>query len=236
VQIDRELITLEVTGDGRFAYCERGPKETIVYEGVLVRPSNSAARFTVEGGGEEEEESADKEATMRAHNDRDTSAAPAAAAEKTATKLPSASIEGKALVRYERAEVEGHSPHLTKVESGDFRFAITVRPSFEDVNMEVWLQKMSSGQRQQRKHLARVDASGNFMGEAFGEKNLPEMPQRPSKRTGFSSTLYVEDLLMTGTMRNKEDWLMSVTKGLAKSKTMLRPSRSASGLRRLPAL
>lgn len=233
-ELENGLITLEVTGDGRFAYCERGPKETTVYEGVLVRPTNSLSRLTVEGGGEEEEESADKEATLRTHSDRDLSAP---AAEKTAKKMPSASIEGKALVRYERGEVEGHTPHLTSVERGEFRFAITVRPSFEDVNMEVWLQKMFSGQRQQRKHLARVDANGNFMGETFGEKNLPEIPQRPSTRLGFSSSLYMEEMLMTGTIRpEKPDYLGHVTKGLTKTKTLLRPSRSASGLRRLPAI
>lgn len=233
-ELENGLITLEVTGDGRFAYCERGPTETTVYEGVLVRPTNASARFaaTADGGGEEEDEAGDKDATMRAHADRD-----ASEEKKIAKKLPAASIEGKALVRYERGDVEGHAPYLKSVERGEFRFAITVRPSFEDNNMEVWLQKMFSGQRQQRKHLARVDGNGNFMGEAFGEKNLPEIPQRPSTRSGFSSSLYLEEMLMERTMKpEKPDYIGHVTKGLTKTKALLRTSGSAATLRRLPAI
>lgn len=236
-ELENGLITLEVTGDGRFAYCEREPSKTTIYEGVLVKASSNAARFTVEGGGEEEEEAADKEATIKVHSDRETSAP---SAEKTAKKLPAASIEGKALVKYERGEVEGHAPHLTNVVRDEFRFAITVRPSFEDVNMEAWLQPLFSRQRQQRKHLARVDANGNFMGEAFREKNLPEITQRPSTRIGFSSGLYLEEMLLSSTVRQERpDHLGNVKKGLVTMKASrtktLQGSQSTGGLR-LPAV
>jgi len=177
-ELENGLITLEFTGDGRFAYCERDSKETTIYEGVLVK-NYSAARLTqtqvATDGGQDEEES----------EQQDTSA-------PAAEDVTVACIEGKGMVRYEQVEVEGRNPCLLNVECADFRFAITVRPCYQSVNMEAWVQPMFSRQRQQRKHFARVDANGNFIGEAFREKNQPEILARNTSRLGFSSGLFLE--------------------------------------------
>merc|ERR1719326_480832 len=54
-ELEMRLITLEFTGDGRFAYCERGMhKEMTVYEGVLMKPTAKSMSLTVEGTDEDE--------------------------------------------------------------------------------------------------------------------------------------------------------------------------------------
>jgi hypothetical protein len=174
-ELEMRLITLEFTGDGRFAYCERGLHgEMTIYEGVLTKPSGTSLRFTGEGVDEDELEQQDTSGPSTEAGD-------------------CAAIEGRATVRYERGEVDG-SPYLKNVERGEFRFAITVKPCFKSTEMEAWVQPLflHLGQRQTRKHLALVDASGNFQGEAFGEKNLPEIPVRPNSRIGFSARLHLE--------------------------------------------
>jgi hypothetical protein len=269
-ELENGSITLEFTGDGRFAYCERDSKDTTIYEGVLVK---SNARFTVEGlkveGGQDEDES----------EQQDTSA-------PAAEDVSVACIEGRALVRYEQGqalptrkqayipkvlnassrgserrdvlvlekesgnkwraanqflfpfspgiayrwkkdldakmpektsllewgqsiegvdegdgwvqinmEADGY-PSLMNVTRGDFRFAFTVRPCFQSANMEAWVQPLFSRHRQQRKHLARVDSTGNFIGDSFRDKNqAEEISARPSSRLGFSTTLMLERTL-----------------------------------------
>lgn len=178
-ELENRQITLEFTGDGRFAYCESGSKITI-YEGVLVKSTGGGMRMTAEN------DEADAELEQQ-----DTSGPSVEAGD-------CAAIEGRATVRYERTQGDT-LPTLSNVERGDFRFAITVKPCFKSTEMEAWVQPlfMYLGQRQTRKHLALVDASGNFLGEAFGEKNQPELPSRPNSRMGFSSGLYLERLVDT---------------------------------------
>jgi hypothetical protein len=174
-ELEMRLITLEFTGDGRFAYCERGAhKEVTIYEGALMKPTGSGLRFTADGA--DDADGAELE-------QQDTSGPSTEAGEY-------AVIEGRGIVRYERSEA-GVS---TNVERGEYRFAIKVTPCFKSTEMEAWVQPlfMTSGQRQTRKHLALVDAQGNFLGEAFGEKNIPEIPSRPSSRCGFSTGLLLE--------------------------------------------
>jgi len=172
-ELESRLITLEFTGDGRFAYSEKGARETLVYEGVLTK-STGAMRMGEDGAAEDELEQQDTSGPSTEAGD-------------------CAAIEGRAIVRYERGESDG-VPFMTNVARDEFRFSITVKPCFKSTEMEAWVQPlfMSMGQRQTRKHLALVDSNGVFLGEAFGEKNLPEIPSRPNSRMGMSSTLHLE--------------------------------------------
>jgi len=175
-ELEMRLITLEFTGDGRFAYCERGMSTDPIqiYEGVLMKPTGTSMRLTVDSPEEDELEQQDTSGPSTEAGD-------------------CAIIEGRAIVRYERGEVDGHA-YLMSVERGEFRFAITVKPCFKSTEMEAWVQPlfMSLGQRQTRKHLALVDVSGNFLGEAFGQRNLAQIPSRPNSRMGFSTGLHLE--------------------------------------------
>jgi len=183
-ELEMRQITLEFTGDGGFAYCEMGPRHMTIYEGILTKATGGGVKaIAAEGADEEELEQQDTQGPS--------------------TELPvgdCAAIEGRGTVRYERSQADMlHVPALSNVERGEFRFSITVKPCFRTTEMEAWVQPlfMVSGQRQTRKHLALVDSNGNFQGEAFGEKNQPELPSRPNSRTGFSSSLYLERLLDT---------------------------------------
>lgn len=177
-ELEMRQITLEFTGDGRFAYCERGTKDMTIYEGVLVKSTGGGMRMTAEGDEAE------------AELEQQDTAGPSVEAGDCA------SIEGRATVRYSRSQADA-LPSLSNVERGDFRFSITVKPCFKSTEMEAWVQPLFivCGQRQTRKHLALVDNNGNFLGEAFGEKNVAELPSRPNSRSGFSSGLYLERMM-----------------------------------------
>jgi len=178
-ELEMRQITLEFTGDGRFAYCERTPRAMTIYEGILTKATGEKMRITAEGADEEELEQQDTQGPSLEVGD-------------------CAAIEGRGTVRYERSQGD-LLPSLSNVERGEFRFSITVKPCFRTTEMEAWVQPlfMVSGQRQTRKHLALVDNNGNFVGEAFGEKNVAELPSRPNSRSGFSSGLYLERLVDT---------------------------------------
>lgn len=180
-ELEMRQITLEFTGDGGFAYCERGPKDMTIYEGILTKSTGEKMRIAAEGADEEELEQQDTQGPSLEVGD-------------------CAAIEGRGTVRYERSQGDMlQLPTLSNVERGEFRFSITVKPCFRTTEMEAWVQPlfMVSGQRQTRKHLALVDSNGNFVGEAFGEKNVAELPSRPNSRSGFSSGLYLERLVDT---------------------------------------
>jgi hypothetical protein len=168
-ELEMRLITLEFTGDGRFAYCERSSLHMTVYEGVLMKSFGSSMYS-------EEDET-----------DFQDAAGPSTEAGECAV------IEGRAMVRYDRSLAD-EKRTVSHVERGEFRFAITVKPCFHSTEMEAWVQPLflSMGQRQTRKHLALVDTNGNFLGEAFGNKNLPEIPSRPTSRAGMSTGLFLE--------------------------------------------
>jgi hypothetical protein len=191
-ELEMRQITLEFTGDGRFAYCERrahtaGARDVMtIYEGALSKSTGEKMRITAEGGDEDELEQQD-------------TAGPAVEAGDCAV------IEGRGTVRYERSQGDflsaSLSPTLANVERGDFRFSITVKPCFQSTEMEAWVQPlfMCGGQRQTRKHLALIDSNGNFIGEAFAERNQSEVDvsSRPNSRAGVTASLYLERMVDT---------------------------------------
>jgi len=179
-ELEMRQITLEFTGDGRFAYCERHAWEKgpmTIYEGVLMKTTGEKVKITTTEDKDEDE-----------LEQQDTSGPSAEKQELS----DCAFIEGRATVRYDRSQ--GDFPVLSNVERGDFRFAITVKPCFKSPEMEAWVQPSMA--KQTRKHLALVDDNGDFTGETFGNKKEPEaVSSRPMSRSGFSSSLYLERLV-----------------------------------------